>query len=235
MYSMKKLSSMALVAVVSLAAASGLAYDDNDGQLWLKAAASGKLDCGAKVSVSEEMKFGDGMSELYDVETGVGVGVSLTDFMSLSLAWKEVLERKVDSADWADDFAAWRVENRPYITMKFYIEPEGWKLEERIRGEYRMKDGSDNYVRLRNRIKIKTPWKMTQYKIRPWTAWELNWEDKSSLSGSDKFDRHRVYAGLGAKVSDHLDCGTYYCCQFDKKSDSWRKYHVWGISLTADF
>ena len=130
----------------------------------------------------------------------------------------------------------WQSEERPFGDLVFSTKVAGWKLEDRTRFEWRMKDdGNDAYLRFRNRIKVKSPWKWSSVGINPYAAWEANFEDKDSLSGSDKWDRHRCYIGFGAKLADHLSGGLYYVLQLDRSGDDWNSVNGAGLELSVKF
>lgn len=225
------------------ATASVQAYEDNDFQLWLKMSASGKVTENIKVGVDQEMKFGDNAGQFYDNETLMMVSRPATEWLKIGLGYRQVFELKSDrvvgkmsDGEFSQKSESyWRREDRPTADFVFHKKLESsWKLEDRVRLEYRDKDGTDAYIRVRNRIKVKTPYKMTELSINPYAAWELNWEDLD-VDSSDKLDRHRIYLGGSAKFNDIITGGAYYCLQMDKKGDDWRNYHVLGLEIGAKF
>ena len=158
-----------LLGIVGILGAqtSAIAYDDNDKQLWLKFSASGKLmDNGLTASIEEEIKFGDDMSEQYDEETLLMLHMPATDWLKIGLGYRAVEERKnksivalVNESDGEISYSKigdgdhyWAHEDRPTADIIFHTKLQGWKIEDRVRIEYRMKDGSDDYFRYRNRI-----------------------------------------------------------------------------------
>jgi len=226
------------------------AYDDGDFQVWLKASASGKLGNGLSVKIEEELRIGDNASELYDEETLLLATYPATDWLKVGLGYRIVQERKnktvvtpkteadgtVTYSKVGDDDHYWQNEQRPTGELTFHKKVAGWGLEDRTRFEWRMKDdGKDDYLCFRNRLKVKSPWKLTALAINPYVAWEAFCEDKDGLSGSDKWDRHRYYAGVSVKFSEHLKGGLYYMLQTDRHGDGWRKDNVAGLEIGAGF
>ncbi|NCD33929.1 MAG: DUF2490 domain-containing protein [Spartobacteria bacterium] len=241
---------IAVAGMVLAGTASVYAYDDGDNQLWLKFETSGKITDKIGVAIEQEMKWGDGMGEFYDSETLMMASMPVTSWLNVGLGFREVFERKNKSvtavvsdkngtitySPIATGDHYWRQEDRPTADFVFHTKLEsGWKFDDRVRAEYRKKEGTDGYVRMRNRIRVKSPWKWTELAINPWAAWEANWEDEESLSGGDKWDRHRLYLGVGMKLVGKLKGGVYYCLQKDKSGDDWKDTNVLGLSIGGSF
>lgn len=247
---MKKTTWLLAVTIMLGAAATSQAYDDGDFQVWLKAEASGKITDTLSVKIEEEMRYGDSGSELYDEETLLLGTYTVTDWLKVGLGYRIVQERKektVVSQKTASDGTVsyspvgdgdhyWQNEERPTGELVFRKNIAGWVLEDRTRFEWRMKDdGKDDYLRFRNRIKVKSPYKLTDLGINPYAAWEAFYEDKDGLSSSDKLNRHRYYLGVSAKFSDRIKGGLYYLLQTDRDGDDWKSTNVAGLEIAASF
>lgn len=238
------------LAVMLGTAASGLAYDDGDFQVWLKAEASGSLSEKWSVKIEEELRYGDDAGELYDEETLLMGTYKAADWLKVGLGYRIVQERKEKTvvspkaaADGSISYEPvgdgdhyWQNEERPTAELTFSKKVDGWTLEDRTRFEWRMKDdGKDDYLRFRNRLKVKTPWKITNWEMNPYAAWELNYEDKDGLTGSDKLNRHRYYLGVSGRISDRIKGGVYYMLQTDRDGDDWKNTNVAGLEIAASF
>lgn len=248
---MKKIIAGVIIAAGMIAVpAVTYAYDDGDFQVWLKAEVSGKLENGLIIAAEEELKYGDNASEFYDQETALSVGYAVNSWLKIGVGYKVVQERKnktvvtpktasdgtVTYSSVGDGDHYWQNEERPFGDLVFSTKLAGWKLEDRTRFEWRMKDdGGDAYLRFRNRVKAKSPWKWTKFDINPYIAWEANFEDKDGLSGSDKWDRHRGFIGFTMSLYDRLNGGLYYCLQADRSGDDWNKSNVAGFELGVKF
>jgi len=247
---MKRILGVLLVTGMLAAPTVSWGYDDGDSQIWLKGGVSGKLGNGLKLKFEQEMKYGDDCSEFFDEETAFAAEYKCTDWLKIALGYKVVQERKnkkvvtpktaddgtVSYSDIGDGDHYWQNEERPFGDLVFFTKVAGWKLEDRTRFEWRMKDdGKDDYLRFRNRLKVKFPWKMTALAVNPYVAWEAFYEDKDSLSSSDKWDRHRYYVGVSAKLSDHFKGGLYYLLQTDRSGDDWKDTNVVGFEISAIF
>jgi hypothetical protein len=214
---------IAAIALLGLAAyQQAAAYEDGDNQLWLKASAKLKIADNTTMIIEEEMKYGDDMSELYDKETLLLLSHSVADNVSIAYGYRCVHELG----------SSWVQEDRPTFDVIFKQKASGWKLEERVRWEYRMKEGKSNYSRFRFRIKAKSPWKWTSAGINPYFAYETNYSDKDHDAG---FDRHRLYAGITWKIAEHVSGDLYFCRQRDDKGDYWRDYNALGAAVGFKF
>jgi len=247
---MKKTAGLLVVAIMFAAPATSKAYDDGDFQVWIKAGASGSLSNGISIKIEEEVRYGDDGSEFYDEETLLLVTIPATDWLNIGLGYRIAQERKnkavvtpgtadngtISYSNVGDGAHYWQNEERPICDLVFHKKVSGWGVEDRTRFEWRMKDdGKDDYMRFRNRLKVKSPYKLTNLAINPYAAWEAFYEDKDELSGSDKLNRHRFYIGVGAKLSDHIKGGLYYLLQTDRNGDNWKNTNVAGLEIAASF
>ncbi len=224
------------------------AFASDDFQLWLKLGAEGALSDSVKIKAEEELKFQDDASEFYDEETLMMLEFSCTDWMSVGVGCKIVQERKNTAtykASEGDGGAVeykpvhshyWREEVRPTVDLTLKHDLGGWKFDNRLRFEVRDKDdGSDTYMRYRDRIRVRSPWKFTALEINPYASWELFIEDADGLSGSDMFNRHRSQIGVSANFTENLSGGLYALVQADKSDGDWDSFNVLGIECTAKF
>ncbi|MDD2237347.1 MAG: DUF2490 domain-containing protein [Kiritimatiellae bacterium] len=224
--------------LVAGALQSALAYQDGDSQLWMKFGASGNMDCGVKVSVAEELRLGDDMKEYYYAETALSASYDVQPWLNLGLTYVEVFERKekviYDSKGNEINDHYFRPEHMPRVEATVKHKVAGWGFDDRVRMEYRMKEDTQDYFRYRNRIRVKSPWKVTPLAINPYVAWELFLSDLPD-DVNWVVDRHRFYAGVGMKLVKNLSGGLYYLKQLDWKSSDWLETNVLGIELSASF
>jgi hypothetical protein len=237
MFNMKKTIVVLMVAAAATVQSS-YAFKTGDTQLWLAFSASGKLDNGVKLSISEDLRNGDDMGTYYYSETALSASYGVTKWLSVAAGFVEAYERKDKTLYDADGNVKkefyFRQEHRPRVEVKASTKLAGWGLEDRVRVEYRMKDDTQDYFRYRNRIKVKSPFKWTPAKINPYVAWEAFLEDLPD-DVNWELNRHRFYAGVGLKITEHIKGDLYYLKQLDWKSSDWREYNVVGISLGASF
>ena len=231
-----------LAGGVLLCGSAAWAYDDGDWQLFLKAEAGGKTECGLEPKVEQELRYGDDMSEYYYTETYLSLGYKVTDWFKPVLGFAQIYER-VNTARYQESGEAysqksdhyWKQEQNPRLDLYFSTKLKDWGLEDRVRMEYRNKDDAANYMRYRNRIRVKSPWEWTSVKLNPYVAWEMNYEDDSDKEASDRLNRHRLYAGMGAKLGKQWKGGAYYMYEDNKKAGEWTHLNVLGLELAASF
>jgi hypothetical protein len=239
-----------MIAGLALAAGLGRA-EDGDAQLWLKFYAEGKLPRGFSVAVEEELRYQDDMREFYDEESYFIVKFDATDWLNIGLGYRVVQERKnktVYTAKTADDGSRsygavgdgdhyWQKEERPTIEVTLKTKLDAWSLDDRNRFEWRMKDdGGDAYLRYRNRLRVKSPWKLTALKINPYAYAEGFVEDKPGLSGGDMFNRYRLATGVAGQFTKNIKSGLYVMMQSDRASEGgWDRFGVAGFELGASF
>jgi len=247
---MKNITYVLIMVFVLNCAVAGNAYDDGDFQLWLKGEVSGRVSDSFSVKIEEELRYGDDAGEFYDEETLLLGAYRVNDWLQIGIGYRIIQERKekeVVTPQTADDGTVtyssvgdgdhyWQNEERPIGEFVFSKKIAGWSLEDRTRFEWRMKDdGKDDYPRFRNRLKVKSPYKFTDLDINPYAAWEVFYEDKDGLSGSDKLNRHRYCLGASAKLSDNIKCGLYYLFQTDRDGDDWKETNVAGLDVSFSF
>lgn len=228
------------LALLVLAGAvhSAWAYEDGDSQLWMKFGASGKMSNGVTVAVDEEIRLGDDMKEYYYSETALSASYGVRSWLSLGAGFVECTERKdkvlYDSKGNAVMDHYFRPEHMPRVEATFKQKLADWSFDDRLRVEYRMKEDTQDYFRYRNRIRVKSPWKISPLAINPYVAYELFLSDLPD-DVNWVVDRQRFYAGVGMKLVKNLDAGLYYLKQIDWKSGDWVETNVLGVELTASF
>jgi hypothetical protein len=219
-----------------------------DWLLLLHADVSGKPGLNWEAKVETEVKFRNNMSEYYDLEAMPWVAYSFADWFRLGLGWRELFSRN-DSAIYAQDASQdserrlfrrvsnhyWQVEHRPLVDVMLTAKAVGWTLEERVRIEYRKLEAQDAYLRYRNRLRLRPPWKWSKADIQPWVAWEVYYEDTSKLSTRERLNRHRAYVGISAKLTKNVRVGTYYYYEQVLKSGHWATNNEIGLETGFDF
>ena len=242
---------MSTLAMAGLALVSVLpCARGGDTQLWLKFFAEGKLPHGFSASVEEELRYQHDASEFYDEESFCMLKYDVNDWMTIGLGHRVVQERKnkpvytskkkddgsVSYTEVGDGDHYWQNEQRPVIDVTLKNKLGDWSIDDRNRFEWRMKDdGGDDYLRYRNRLRVRSPWKMTRFKINPYAYAEGFVEDKPGLSGSDMFNRYRLATGISGNLSKNLKSGLYVMMQSDRADSGWDQFGVAGIELGASF
>jgi len=222
-----------------------------DAQLWLKFFAEGKLPHGFSASVEEELRYQDDASEFYDEESLCMLKYDVNDWLNIGLGHRVVQERKnkpvytskkkddgsVSYTEVGDGDHYWQNEQRPTLDVTLKTKLESWGIDDRSRIEWRMKDdGGDDYLRYRNRLRVKSPWKLTAFKINPYAHAEGFIEDKPGLSGGDMFNRYRLTGGVSAEFAKNIKNGLYVSVQSDRSSaGGWDRLGIFGFELGLGF
>lgn len=235
---------LSVFGILLLFARCGFGYDDGDWQMWLKARVRGEYDNQVRVSLETESRAGDNANEHYEQNVTLIADYPVNGRIRVGIGMGEAFTRRnkniytENSSDGVTAYAPtkpsdhyWAQEDRPLVELTLTERIKGWKLEDRIRAEYRMKDGEDEYFRFRNRLRLTAPWKWTAAQWNPYTAWEIYFNN----ADTDDCDRHRFYAGLRSRLSEGLSSDLYYMLQRDDKGEEWLEYNVVGWALTFDF
>jgi len=240
------------LAVAALALGTVLPYArGNDTQLWLKFFVEGKLPQGFSVHLEEELRYQDDASEFYDEETLAMLKYDVTDWLNIGLGHRVVQERKnrpVYTSKKQDDGSLsyskvgdgdhyWQNEQRPTLDLTLKIKLASWRIDDRNRFEWRMKDdGGSDYLRYRNRLRVRSPWKLTALALNPYAYGEGFVEDKPGLSGSDMFNRYRLATGVSVELAKNIKGGLYAMMQSDHASaGGWDRFGVLGFELGVAF
>ena len=206
-------------------------------QVWLKQTVEGSLvKEGAwaplRIKVEQEEKYDE--RRIVDSETLLLIGWKMNPYLSAFVGDRWVYERASDGK------GKMRAEQRPTFDLCLAA-PEFWalKFDFRSRFEYRDKHGSSAYMRYRERLRLRTGWSVTDFKISPYASEELFFSDKPDTKKSDLYDRNRAQIGLSFKpvpsVSG-LSMNLYYMTQHDwKKDHGWKPTNVFGLEVGYKF
>ena len=146
-------------------------------------------------------------------------------------------DRFVDERQIFEGKRQWRYENRPTVDLLFKYAYEGFTLDWRNRYECRDKEGADReWLRFRNRLRLRTPWKWTEWKVSPYVSSETYYEDRHGLDKNKRFNQLRSFVGVSMKPMDHVTLSLFYLLMHKQSADhGWQPIHVPGIELKFDF
>ena len=224
----------AALAAVLFAGSAAMAANN---QFWLKQTIEGQIvEEGAwsplRVKSEIEEKFDE--KRIVDQETLIQLGWKLNPYLSVYLGDRWVYERSKGKGKM-------RAEQRPtfdvYVTFPEFAT---LKFDFRSRFEYRDKHGSDAYMRYRERLRLRTSWSVTDFKISPYAFEEMFFSDKTDTDRADLFDRSRAQIGLSFRPVPslkNLSCNIYYMVQHDmtNRSSTWTPTNVYGLECTWKF
>jgi hypothetical protein len=211
----------------------------------LHADAGGSLGGNWDAKVEIETKWRSDMSEQYDFEAMPWVGYRLSKWFRLGLGWRELYSRKNTAIFNKQSMGSppsptylqvsdcdWQVEHRPVADIILTIKSGIWKVENRLRTEYREVQDQDAYFRYRNRLRLESPWRWTRAEVKPWLAWEAYYENNPDWDSGDRLNRHRFFVGLNARLTSVLQIGGYYYWERALRNNVWESNHEIGLGIT---
>lgn len=212
-----------------------LAGSSANNQVWLKQSAEVPIvDLweGARLAVFAEQQEKFGERGFIDSESLAMLELELCRFATLRLGDRFVYERSRGRG-------ALVPEHRPTFDVDLTT-PEflTLRLDFRTRFEWRMIEGESAYMRYRERVRLRTAWSVTQWKISPFVSEEFFFSDKSDYDASDVFDRSRAQVGfsfLPVPTLPELVCRPYFMVQHDFDSSGWEPINVYGLELSCRF
>lgn len=220
----KKVRSL-LFTAVSLSAFAASA------NVWIK----GVAECGiwenAGFTFEQEMKIDE--RRLYNEESLFLLNWKANSWLKLAAGCRFVFER--------NDAGRFDHEIRPTFDAIF-SSPELWtmRLDLRTRFEMRKKERTSPYLRQRSRLRLRTSWSVTDFKISPFAFEEAFFSFKQNDETRNCFDRLRSAAGVSFNPIpsiDDLQCLLFYMVQHgvDEHASEWAPTSFVGIEVRYSF
>lgn len=157
----------------------------------------------------------------YYTSTDIELNYEFLQWLTAGIAYRHLYT--LESGQWYD-------EDRPQFQGQIKWSRADWKLKNRVRLEYRMKQGEDGYLRFRNMLALKSPWKWSRLKINPYLA------DEVFIDRQNGLHKNRVYAGAVHKLSGHVSLNIYYILETDKGDGDWNQHlHAAGAKLAVKY
>ena len=188
----------------------------------------------------ERLRFKAEQEEKFDshcliaAETLVMFGCEVNRLFSFYLGNRWANERP-------DGKGGLRAEWRPTLDVCLNA-PEFWtlKFDFRSRFEWCDKHGDKAYMRYRERLRLRTTWSMTDFKVSPFASEEAFFSDKPGAAKEDFLDRNRLQVGLSFNpIMSHrnLSCSLYYMIQHDiqRGASRWGPTSVCGFEISYRF
>lgn len=220
-------------ATFAVAGALTLAASADDNQAWLKFSAEcSPFENGLYLSVEERLKF-DSIRFL-DEETLMLVGYRFSPYFKAAIGHRIVRERNPDERH--------LLSAQRQTTDLCFTAPEFWTLKIDFRSRFELcdKHNAQAYMRYRERLRLRTSWSATDFRISPYVSNEVFLSDKPKSGDSDLFNRNRAEIGLSFRPipsMDSLSCNLYFMVQHDKdaSTSSWRATNVYGFDVAFSF
>jgi len=210
-----------IVALVLVTSEIIYAYDDGDFQIWNTEIQEKKINENTKVTLEEEFRWGDDVSELYYQHYDLGFHYNLEEYLVIGGGYRHIYELKKGK---------FKEENEPYLIASLLWNLKKAKIEDRSRLEYRHFDYQVDAWRYRNKFTVKLPFKFTSLEIQPYLADEifLDFQNKA-------FSRNRFYSGTMMSLTKNFKAEIYYLLQSSRSSNNWIGANVLGTKLKLLF
>jgi len=185
---------------------------------------------GLKLAVATEQRLNNDLDTYYYGEYDIGLNMQVLDWLSVAPTLRMAETRKNSSSSWVHEY-------RPMFNATLSYTFEGWKFEDRNRFEWRNYEtsGSDSIVRYRNRVKISTPWKWTDYKVNPYASAELFNDLNGKNSSLVNFE---VAVGFSAAIpKTRASFDVYYMAELKETADTSHKHtaNIAGAAVKFKF
>ena len=225
-FSVRFLMSRMVIAAVLMCLSSSATAD-----VWLKGVAEGKIHNDFGFTFEQEVKIGE--RQLYNEESLFLLTWKTSSWLKLAAGCRLVYER--------NDIDRFDHEFRPTFDATF-SSPELWtmKLDLRTRFEMRKKERTSPYLRQRSRLRLRTSWSVTDFKISPFAYEEAFFSFKQNDETRDCFDRLRSAVGVSFKpmpAVDDLQCLLFYMVQHavDNHASEWDPTSFIGVEMRYSF
>ena len=220
-YIIKAIATMVAAFVFSLAHAN----------IWIKGVAEGEIWKDVGFTFEQEVKIDE--RQLYNEESLFLLNWKANSWLKFAAGYRLVFER--------NDEGRFDHEHRPTFDAIF-SSPELWtmRLDLRTRFEMRKKERTSPYLRQRSRLRLRTSWNFTDFKISPFAFEEAFFSFKQNDETRDCFDRLRSAAGVSFNpfpAVDGLQCLLFYMVQhgIDNHASEWDPVSFIGIELRYSF
>lgn len=245
-FNVRRVFAITILTTTVVAATQAKASSEDSPGTWVAFSAGGNLDTNKlfKLDIKEENRFTK--KHLSEVHSQISLGYKVTDWFEIAPRIHSIYARndslngrKKGSGNGYVDHG-WERELRVGADGTFSYTLAGFKLSDRNRVVWREYEDDHGFWRYRNRIQVVTPWKWTQYKINPYTSYEVFFDDgkpSKDVRRNDKFDQWRFIIGAKAKLSDNWSLDAYYLLQEKKDTGEheWSGHHIIGVGLAYKF
>ncbi len=212
----------ALIFLILLVPSVAFSHQDEDSQFWNTEVIKGKIGKETTLKIEEEFRMADSWRHLYYYHTDLGVDYRITDWINLALFYRQIYETKQGT---------WKEENRPHIDLNLKFKKFTVRIHNRLRVEYRFKHGSDNELRLRYKLSLSVPLKISRVKLKPFIKDEIFYTPKDN----EGLSRNRLYVGISTHIAGPFVVSVFYMRQSTKKDTYWKDYNITGLKLKASF
>ena len=220
-----------LVAKILAIATLFAAYLPASANVWLKGVAEGGIRKDFGFTFEQEVKIDE--RQLYNEESLFLLNWKASSWLKLAAGYRLVFER--------NDDGRFDHEHRPTFDAIF-SSPELWtmRLDLRTRFEMRKKERISPYLRQRSRLRLRTSWSVTDFRISPFAFEEAFFSFKQNDETRNCFDRLRSAAGVSFNPIPSVDdmrCLLFYMVQhgIDAHAREWDPVSFIGVEVCYSF
>ena len=200
----------------------------NDAGLWTSVNVEKKIISRLTVSLTEELRFNENISELGTAFTEIGADYKFNKFVSFGASYRFIQKRRVD------DFYSLRHRYNMDLSLKYKIKKIGITLRERFQTQYSDVNTSENGKvperYLRNKLTLKYD---LDKKYMPFISAELFYQ--LSNPRGNEFDNVRYAAGFDYEINKRMSASLFYIINKEfNVNDPWTEYII-GTGFTFSF
>jgi hypothetical protein len=216
---------------ITIMAAATLFSVTASANVWIKGVADGDIWNDFGFTFEQEVKIDE--RQLYNEESLFLFTWKAASWLKLAAGHRLVFER--------NDEGRFDHEHRPTFDAVF-SSPEfmTMKLDLRTRFEMRKKEHASPYLRQRSRLRLRTSWSVTDFKISPFVYEEAFFSFKQNDETRNCFDRLRSAIGISfmpLPTIDDMQCLIFYMVQHgvNNHASEWDPTSFIGVELRYSF
>ena len=211
------------IIIVVLLANVCFGWRDEGFQWWPAVDISYKINKNWQFNFEQEERLGDDGGNMYYEHSDFGFVYSgMADWIDLGFNYRLIYQK-----DKKDDFG---YENRPHLNVTLKGKMFGWDVSDRSRIEYRDMETTKDTWRYRNKIAVKFPIELTEYKLQPYIA-----NDAFIDLDREDFTMNWFYTGFTFKLTKNMKADIYHMWQATKTPTEWKDVYVLGTKLIFCF
>ncbi len=167
----------------------------------------------------QEFRFPSADPQLNYFFHEMGIGYKQNKMLKTDLRYRTAFDKE----------GQWLLEHRFHVNQHVKWKVGKFSFKYRFRTEYRVRKENDNEWRIRNRLMVGYPVKISVLEFTPFLSEEVFFDFEKPL-----FNRSRLETGISFKVSDSVSIIGAYFWQVRPKNDSFNDENVFKIRLKLD-
>lgn len=196
--------------------------DTGDVQVWITQ--SLKIPMTAKWDLKgvSQFRYGDNASFFFAKFYQIQAIYKMLLWLDLSLGYRQMWMRTHSSLKWSPMYV-------PFFEFDLHGSTKGWRVSNRFRSQYVMKESMKDEWQFRDRLRIVTPWKFSRLCMVPYI------DDELFFKKDEGFFQNRLCVGVTTPFERTFKSKIYYMLRSDKMCSIWRYQHVIGLNFAFEF